>query len=440
MDNKTKKVTVLSDEEADKYRKEQRHKTAIWVVLSILLFIVVLVPWHFAVKSCSDLHTKTHTVSVVQPESSEWELKVNEKQGSFKVREQDTLDVTVTPKTSFYEAIDSLKTTNEDVCYYVQVAPTSKKETPTWRNELIFVSEEKGYKASFPMAWTYDITVSIVVSSAYQDSYYTKNNDGSEIAYLYDKSTIYNPNLNYVTRIKVEDESAEKISKSEFTINVGDGKLWIGDKIPKLSEAFLEGCTAFNSPIVFPEKGMLETIEGWFMYNCTSFNQPMNLPSTLKTIKGHFMYSCRAFNSSIDLSNVEDLSKCLSFMAVNTSFNQPITFGSKINEIPPLFLTACSKFNQDVTIPETVTKMNYGFLSYCNDMTSTLTINCEDLAFSHLMNNENMCSTSNKNANCITQGIKLAGKNKHSWKIYFPNLNLSSDVSNETFYRNLIEL
>jgi hypothetical protein len=230
--------------------------------------------------------------------------------------------------------------------------------------------------------------------------------------------------------------------------------------VTSIGSNFLNGCSDFTSPLTL---GAVTSIGDNFMANLTGFNNTLTIAGAA-SIGNNFMSRCTSFNQELELPAVTSIG--YNFLNGCSSFDQPLTLGAVTEigkhflngfdpDIPPkggpvavkfnstltlpltltrigdAFLSDNPKFNKPLTIPANVIQVGTYFLKNCNDMTSTITINCPATAFA---TNNDSFSTDSSSADCYTTGITIAGPNKVAVKARFPDRPTSSSSP----YRKLI--
>jgi hypothetical protein len=189
---------------------------------------------------------------------------------------------------------------------------------------------------------------------------------------------------------------------SGSTLSKGEGTLTL-KAVTSIGDYFMQNFTWFNSTLTL---GAVTSIGHFFMSGCSAFDQPLTLPSSIRSIGNNF----------------------LSGYPTAIRFNKTLTLPEGLEYIGDALLSDNSLYTQPLTIPSTVTHVGTYFLKNCNNMISTITINCPATAFAQ--NNDSFATNSNTAA-VYTQGFKIAGPSAAAVKTQFPDRTTSP-------YRKLI--
>lgn len=163
---------------------------------------------------------------------------------------------------------------------------------------------------------------------------------------------------------------------------------------------FLSGAETFNKPL---QAEYIKTLGNFAFANCKAFNQPLNF-SQLKILPSYFLQNCIAFNSLVEFPVLERIEQSV--------FN------------------GCSAYNQPLTIPATVTYINFGqFLSNANNYTNTITV---ETTTSPTSGGTSVISTTTASAPMYRTGVTIKGAGRTVWLNLLPNRTSSP-------YRKLID-
>ena len=233
------------------------------------------------------------------------------------------------------------------------------------------------------------------------------------------------------------------------TINIPDQIVEIADN--GLQNPVLDNTISF---VNFSQQSQCTTIGYNFLQNCAKLHQ-VNLPPNLKTIDNYFL-AMSGIDTEVKLpTSVEEIGQ--GFMSGCINYDQPFTIPSKIETLSAYFFGGCTNFNHPINIPSTVENIDYGFLINCrhfnqdlvlpnsleviniasflgnvDDMTSTITVNCDVSTVIRQGGYVLVCD--NPNADCIQTGITIAGTYGGEFKAMYP------DLTGPEQYRHLLLL
>lgn len=187
-------------------------------------------------------------------------------------------------------------------------------------------------------------------------------------------------------------------------------------RIQIIGDSFLDNCELYNQPIDIPN---VTTVGGRFLSNGKKFNSRILAPN-LTQVGQSFLYGCSEFNQPIDISKITSAGQ--SFMRDCSKFNQPVTLSTSLSRLENGFFLDNTSFNQDITIPASVTYVDWHVLSGMNNMTST--VYCEadpnNITFADNGSSRVLYSRTQDTPN-YTTGITLAGTYAQAWKEALPD-------------------
>lgn len=156
-----------------------------------------------------------------------------------------------------------------------------------------------------------------------------------------------------------------------------------------IGTTFLYGAEAFNKPL---QAEYIKTLGNTAFSGCKAFNQPLNF-SQLKTLTSSFLQNCIAFNSLVEFPILERVEQ--------SAFN------------------GCSAYNQPLTIPATVTYINFGqFMYNANNYTNTITVKTTTAPTS---GGTSVISTNTQSAPMYQTGVTIKGAGRTTWLNRLPN-------------------
>jgi hypothetical protein len=198
-----------------------------------------------------------------------------------------------------------------------------------------------------------------------------------------------------------------------------NGTVTLHSGITAIGDSFMSSCTSFSHPIAIPG---IQQIKQSFMSSCTSFNSSITFAETgTESIAVNFLSGCSDFNQVLSLpdtiTTINDgfLSNCTSFN--NGASESPLILPTSLTTIRAGFLYYCTSFNQNIDIPSTVTQIisdqsgsKKGFLTNCNSMTSTVNFgNKGPSIFTGSYPETHMSTTTSNAVPCVTTGITVKG-------------------------------
>lgn len=187
----------------------------------------------------------------------------------------------------------------------------------------------------------------------------------------------------------------------------------------------------FNSPVMFlPDSTTSSASTRRFIIrNLSAFNSPFYVNENTKYLE---LSNLSSFNQKIDLpSSLTDLT-----ISGLSSFNQKIFIPSSLTS---LTLSALSSFNQDFSLPQGMAyhSIQRYFMNNCDNFVGTIDVGNlrPDTVFMSSYPDFDNFYTTNPNAPCYVNGIKIAGQNRAAWLAAFEDLSSSSQRK----YRHLVD-
>jgi len=163
---------------------------------------------------------------------------------------------------------------------------------------------------------------------------------------------------------------------------------------------FLAYNEAFNKPI---QAERIKALGYSAFMGCKAFDQPLNFLQ-LKTLGSSFLQNCIVFNSLVEFPVLERIEM--------SAFN------------------GCSAYNQPLTIPATVTYIDFGqFLYNASNYTNTITVETEAAP---TYGGSSVISTTTRTAPMYQTGVTIKGAGRTVWLNLLPNRTSSP-------YRKLID-
>ena len=146
------------------------------------------------------------------------------------------------------------------------------------------------------------------------------------------------------------------------------GDLVIPNSVKEIGNSAFDYCTGFNGTLTLSNK--LETIGGAAFLNCSGFKGSLILPNSLTTIGKMAFQKCEGF-TELTLSNALSVIPTQVFNGCK-SLSGNLVIPASVKEIGKLAFNSCTALNGDsenqsqITLPESLEKINDGVFSSCN--------------------------------------------------------------------------
>ena len=165
------------------------------------------------------------------------------------------------------------------------------------------------------------------------------------------------------------DAPITKIPANAFYINNSlTGDLVIPNSVKEIGRSAFNGCTGFNGTLTLSNK--LETIGSYAFYGCSGFTGSLILPNSLTTIGELAFQECEGF-TELTLPNALSVIPHQAFYGCK-SLSGNLVIPASVKEIGRLAFYLCTALNGDsenpsqITLPESLEKINDGVFRYCN--------------------------------------------------------------------------
>ena len=165
------------------------------------------------------------------------------------------------------------------------------------------------------------------------------------------------------------DAPITKIPANAFYINNSlTGDLVIPNSVKEIGRSAFNGCTGFNGTLTLSNK--LETIGSYAFYGCSGFKGSLILPNSLTTIGELAFQECEGF-TELTLPNALSVIPHQAFYGCK-SLSGNLVVPASVKEIGRLAFYLCTALNGDsenpsqITLPESLEKINDGVFRYCN--------------------------------------------------------------------------
>ena len=165
------------------------------------------------------------------------------------------------------------------------------------------------------------------------------------------------------------DAPITKIPANAFYINNSlTGDLVIPNSVKEIGRSAFNGCTGFNGTLTLSNK--LETIGSYAFYGCSGFKGSLILPNSLTTIGELAFQECEGF-TELTLPNALSVIPNQAFYGCK-SLSGNLVIPASVKEIGRLAFYLCTALNGDsenpsqITLPESLEKINDGVFRYCN--------------------------------------------------------------------------
>ncbi|WP_308244728.1 leucine-rich repeat domain-containing protein [uncultured Prevotella sp.] len=146
------------------------------------------------------------------------------------------------------------------------------------------------------------------------------------------------------------------------------GDLVIPNSVTEIGRSAFNGCTGFNGTLTLSNK--LETIGSYAFYGCSGFTGSLILPNSLTTIGELAFQECEGF-TELTLPNALSVIPNQAFYGCK-SLSGNLVIPASVKEIGRLAFYSCTALNGDsenqsqITLPESLEKINDGVFRYCN--------------------------------------------------------------------------
>ena len=146
------------------------------------------------------------------------------------------------------------------------------------------------------------------------------------------------------------------------------GDLVIPNSVKEIGNSAFDSCTGFNGTLTLSNK--LETIGGAAFLKCSGFKGSLILPNSLTTIGGLAFQGCEEF-TELTLPNALSVIPNQAFYGCK-SLSGNLVIPASVKEIGRLAFYSCTALNGDsenpsqITLPESLEKINEGVFRYCN--------------------------------------------------------------------------
>ena len=165
------------------------------------------------------------------------------------------------------------------------------------------------------------------------------------------------------------DAPITKIPANAFYINNSlTGDLVIPNSVKEIGNSAFGYCTGFNGTLTLSNK--LETIGSYAFYGCSGFKGSLILPNSLTTIGKLAFQGCEEF-TELTLPNALSVIPNQAFYGCK-SLSGNLVIPASVKEIGRLAFNLCTALNGDsenpsqITLPESLKKINDGAFSDCN--------------------------------------------------------------------------
>ena len=165
------------------------------------------------------------------------------------------------------------------------------------------------------------------------------------------------------------DAPITKIPANAFYINNSlTGDLVIPNSVKEIGRSAFNGCTGFNGTLTLSNK--LETIGRSAFLGCSEFKGSLILPNSLTTIGELAFQKCEGF-TELTLPNALSVIPDQAFYGCK-SLSGNLVIPASVKEIGRLAFNLCTALNGDsenpsqITLPESLEKINDGVFRYCN--------------------------------------------------------------------------
>ena len=148
------------------------------------------------------------------------------------------------------------------------------------------------------------------------------------------------------------------------------GDLVIPNSVTEIGRSAFNGCTGFNGTLTLSNK--LETIGSYAFYGCSGFTGSLILPNSLTTIGELAFQECEGF-TELTLPNALSVIPNQAFYGCK-SLSGNLVIPASVKEIGRLAFYSCTALNGDsenpsqITLPESLEKINDGVFRYCNNI------------------------------------------------------------------------
>ena len=146
------------------------------------------------------------------------------------------------------------------------------------------------------------------------------------------------------------------------------GDLVIPNSVKEIGNSAFDSCSGFNGTLTLSNK--LETIGSAAFLNCSGFTGSLILPNSLTTIGKMAFQECEGF-TELTLSNALSVIPTQVFNRCK-SLSGNLVIPASVKEIGRLAFNSCTALNGDsenqsqITLPESLEKINDGVFSSCN--------------------------------------------------------------------------
>ena len=146
------------------------------------------------------------------------------------------------------------------------------------------------------------------------------------------------------------------------------GDLVIPNSVKEIGNSAFDSCSGFNGTLTLSNK--LETIGGAAFLKCSGFKGSLILPNSLTTIGKMAFQKCEGF-TELTLSNALSVIPTQVFNGCK-SLSGNLVIPASVKEIGKLAFNSCTALNGDsenqsqITLPESLEKINDGVFSSCN--------------------------------------------------------------------------
>ena len=146
------------------------------------------------------------------------------------------------------------------------------------------------------------------------------------------------------------------------------GDLVIPNSVTEIGNNAFDSCTGFNGTLTLSNK--LETIGSYAFYGCSGFKGSLILPNSLTTIGELAFQGCEGF-TELTLPNALSVIPNQAFYGCK-SLSGNLVIPASVKEIGRLAFYSCTALNGDsenpsqITLPESLEKINEGVFRYCN--------------------------------------------------------------------------
>ena len=146
------------------------------------------------------------------------------------------------------------------------------------------------------------------------------------------------------------------------------GDLVIPNSVKEIGYSAFDNCTGFNGTLTLSNK--LETIGRAAFLKCSGFKGSLILPNSLTTIGEMAFQECKGF-TDLTLPNALSVIPMQAFYGCK-SLSGNLVIPASVKEIGKLAFNSCTALNGDsenpsqITLPESLEKINEGVFRYCN--------------------------------------------------------------------------